>query len=171
MDLWTSSRLGGKASQQVGGQGQRDNNVQADFRKALIDACLPEHPEFPKRKQFWCSVLAGYLSAEDVRAAHIFPYSQDQMAMEAMFGDVDGKVPQLFGIDNGLLLSKQAEENIFDGKIVIVPDVADNPTLAEIDHWQSTRVSQHDVEGSCMVLGSCIDNIVDNKTLMILEHI
>ena len=145
MDLWTSSKSGGKASQQDSAQGQRDKKIQANFRKALIDACLPKHEEFPKRKQFWCPVLGGYLPAEDVRAAHIFPYEQGQIAMEAMFGDGNGKVPQLFGIDNGLLLSKQAGKNISDGKIVIVPDVADNPTLAEIDQWQLIEPKEYKI--------------------------
>ena len=75
-----------------------------------------------------------------MRAVHIFPWAEGQVAHDEIFsGRKVESVEELDEIENGLMLSKYAEERLEDGDIVLVPDVNDNASQKEINAWADSE--------------------------------
>ena len=138
MQLYTTSTKGLAISDNASGMGRRDPNIQSDFRKALIKACNSNPPD-PKDSRLWCPVLNGWVS--DTTAAHIFPYEQGQAAMSNIFGTHN----ELSEIENGLLLSTDAENKIGKGNIVLVPNVSNDSSKQVMDEWSRSNPKQYKI--------------------------
>lgn len=137
MQLYTMSPKGLKVGQATG-MGRRDPRVQSEFRSQLINACNSTHPDEKDQRQ-WCPIVSGFV--EDNRAAHIFPYEQGEVAMESIFGTKN----ELFGIENGLILSAAAEDKISKGLIVLVPDVVDEFSKGAMQDWAISNPKQYKI--------------------------
>ena len=75
----------------------------------------------------WCNILARWLPKDEVKCAHIIPFSWNTKDMAYMFG---GDEPPLTSKRNGLSLQTKIEQAFDDCWITIVPvdSVESNPT-------------------------------------------
>lgn len=145
MQLWTTSTKGLGILGNETGRGKRDVKVQAQFRKNLILACKSKHPDL-KSKELWCPILGNFFPGEEVlRAAHIFPWTNGQTAMDEIFGREFKNVEELNGVQNGLMLSSYAEKRLDDGDFVLVPDIPDSATSEEIDAWSASSPKDYKI--------------------------
>lgn len=146
MELFTAAPTskGGVAAGDVAGQGQRDGGQQSSFRKKIIEfygsAGGVEAPG-----EFWCPIMAEFLPKDQMGAAHIFPYSAGQEAMDNLFGRIKGR-SEMFEPENGLLISKVAEKNISLGFMAIVPNIPDGPTKEEQAEWNDAKIKSYKIE-------------------------
>lgn len=134
MKLFCTSKMGMNITNT--GQGARDPSMQSTFRQELIKTGGAKHPQ--NDDALWCPVTGAWFDADDMQAAHLFPYMHGQEVMDTIFGKQ--KSPELFSPRNGLLVSKPIERYFDSGKFVIVPDLPDRPPLAEVISW---------VQGEC----------------------
>lgn len=109
--------------------GERDKTVQSYFRKALVEACNPIHPQNPN--EMWCPATQRWQNAKMVKAAHIFPSRHGGAIMTSIFGTKD----ELFDVKNGLLLSEDIEECFDHGYLAFVPVVEDIQSDEETMQW------------------------------------
>ncbi|KAL8735548.1 MAG: hypothetical protein Q9166_000716 [cf. Caloplaca sp. 2 TL-2023] len=136
LQVYTTSKLG---LGQNSGSGKRDGRLQSTFRNALCK----ETESRPDRGgvEFRCPIIKKWLNPSSMTAAHLFPYSSGQALMTAIFGsDADN---ELFSPLNGMLISTRAEKLLADGFLLIVPDVPDKPSRAEILEWQNSDPKQY----------------------------
>ncbi len=136
ISIFTTSKRGlGILSTEAGKRGSR---IQSIFRKELIGAYNAKNSEDPRlANALWCPVLGQWLHKDYMTAAHIVAYMHDQETMDAIFGR--NEKPELFSMRNGLLLSTAVERKLDDGFLVIVPNLPDNPTLAQTTLWQQSE--------------------------------
>jgi hypothetical protein len=122
------------------GAGKRDRSLQAKFRNDMMEVYLSKHRE---EDWLWCPILGEYFTPNDMTAGHLFAYMHGQDAMDAIFGPT--KSPELFSPCNGLLINTAVEKYFDSGKVVIVPDLADCPTLNDIKTWVMGEVREYKV--------------------------
>ncbi|KAL8660559.1 MAG: hypothetical protein Q9202_006413 [Teloschistes flavicans] len=121
------------------GQGQRDNKEQSAFRADLIEVYDSEHEECEELR---CPILSAYQHAMICNAAHVFPHSGGQLAMEHMFGRPDGR-EELTSIENGIIMSFQAEKRIANGWMVLIPNLSETATEEELDRWAKAEPKEY----------------------------
>ncbi|XDG09952.1 hypothetical protein ABKA04_009567 [Annulohypoxylon sp. FPYF3050] len=126
------------------GAGKRSKSEQSKFKCNLIEHydAATKHPKKPKIVLFVHDTATGMdLPKSQVTASHLVPHSLRPDMLVAIFGaNVQG---ELDTPHNGLLLSKDVETAMDDGAIVIVPDIADDPTTTQIEEWESAGVKQY----------------------------
>lgn len=145
MQLWTTSSKGLGITGSETGRGKRSRNTQEQFRENLIKVCRSRDPN-PKADELWCPILGHFFPDDDaMRAAHIFPWTEGQVAMDEIFGREVGNVEELSDVRNGLMLSKYAEKRLADGDIVLVPDVSNAASQKEIDAWSASEPKEYKI--------------------------
>lgn len=92
----------------------------------------------------WCPVIGAWFQDIGVSAAHIFPHRLGQTIMTSIFGS-DTENPELMEIQNGLILSKEAENFIDNSKVVIVPDVDDDGSEEAVDKWTRSEPKGYEI--------------------------
>ena len=104
----------------------------------------------PGRTEYYCNVLASWVSAGDMKCAHIVPFSFDVKELSYMFGAEEAA---LRSPRNGLMLHKSIEEAFDNGNVAIVPHGSLQATPTEwrlvilkhdmINHqlWQNPRTN------------------------------
>ena len=122
----------------------RSNERQKQFGKKLIEVMNAKFPEASSAEYlFWCPVIGDWCSK--VEAGHLFPSKSGDELMKAIFGEAEqdlwiGKPEkgkgELFRACNGILWSEQAEYRFSKGLFTIVPDLDENPSLAQSSAWQ-----------------------------------
>ena len=125
------------------GIGGRNNSVQSNFRKALIETYHSTNPDPLRKNEHWCPVTSLYHDATSTCAAHLFAYHHGQDTMDAIFGTT--AEPELFSSYNGILMSKLAEERLEKGYYVIVPDVSVDAPLLEIRTWHKMEPKEYKI--------------------------
>ena len=125
--------------------GERSARLQSRFKKELVKAYDAKYPH-GKSHFFWCPVLADWV--ERIVAAHLFPAKAGYEVMASIFGqpvlDIDPKRPEkgkgeLFRAVNGILWSYAAEERFEKGQFIVVPDMSDMASEAEIQAWHASK--------------------------------
>ncbi|KAI1445269.1 hypothetical protein F5Y02DRAFT_427011 [Annulohypoxylon stygium] len=126
------------------GTRKRSKSEQSKFKCNLIEHydAATKHPKKPKIVLFVHDTATGMdLPKSQLTASHLVPHSLGPDMLVAIFGtNVQG---ELDTPHNGLLLSKDVETAMDDGAIVIVPDIADDPTTTQIEEWESAGVKQY----------------------------
>ena len=125
------------------GMGQRDQTDQEDFRTELIRVSNSMHPR-PATDMYWCPITCTWYNSYGVKAAQIFAYHHGQPMMSAIFGKDANN--ELFSINNGVLMCRDAEERFDQGYFVIVPDVSDNPSQEEIERWNTSNPREYRIK-------------------------
>lgn len=146
MQLWTTSTEGlGITGSEICRE-NRSRSIQKEFRNNLIEACKSKYPR-ADADDLWCPIL-GYFFPDDeaMYAAHVFPWADGQCAMDEIFGREVKDIEELNGIENGLMLSKYAEERIENGDIALVPDVADELSREEITDWSNSNPKEYKIK-------------------------
>ncbi|KAL8661211.1 MAG: hypothetical protein Q9202_005813 [Teloschistes flavicans] len=116
------------------GQGQRDSEKQSEFRDNLIKACDSKNKD-ERADELWCPIIGLDVIPQNCHAAHIFPYaSGGQLAMDEIFGRPDGK-DELMSIENGLIMSCEAEKRLANGWMVLIPDLPETASTEQLDAW------------------------------------
>ena len=72
-------------------------------------------------------------------AAHIFPYGAGQAMMDNFFGRERENKPEMFEIENGMIISTDAEDKISSGQMALVPGVREDASNDEIDDWRESH--------------------------------
>lgn len=116
------------------GQGPRDKSAQSLFRSKLQVVNNSRHPD-KEIQEHWCPITGSWVHRVVIRAAHIFPYSASQTAMDKLFGRDANDREELFEPENGMMMSVDAEQRIANGCIVLVPDVPNDATAMVYDQW------------------------------------
>ena len=150
MELLTSAPIhkGGLGAGGIAGQGPRDTSAQSNFRKKLEFACNSKHPN-DKHDLYWCPITSAWVPAYGIRAAHIFPYSCGQIAMDQLFGRDDENREELFEPENGMMMCVDAEKRIENGWMVLVPDVPDDATTAQLNAWSNAKLKEYKLRVLC----------------------
>ena len=150
MELLTSTptHKGGLRAGGIAGQGPRDTSAQSNFRKKLEIACNSKHTD-DKYNLHWCPITSAWVSAHVIRAAHVFPYSAGQIAMDQMFGRDDDKREELFEPENGMMMCVDAEKRIENGWMVLVPDVPDDATTGQLNTWSNAKIKEYKLRVLC----------------------
>jgi hypothetical protein len=133
--LFTSSTKGLKIKET--GEGKRDDNDQTKFRKDLLLRYNLEKPNTPKKNIIWDVILGDWIQASEATAAHLFAYSHGLDLMEEIFGE--NSQQDMFKACNGLMLYSPIERKMDAGFFIIVPDLEDNPTQAQVQQWNATE--------------------------------
>lgn len=134
MKLFTTSGLGLNIKT---GAGQRDSNVQSNFRSRL----LQDYNSLDNKGNAWCPILGAYIDSDWVTASHLFAYKHGQETMDAIFGQI--RPTELFSSRNGLILSAAIEKHFDAGVLVIVPDLPEKPTTGMLSHWTNQEVREY----------------------------
>ena len=120
---------------------ERDNSVQSNFRRELIESYNVAHPD-SDRGALWCAVTRRWVDVESSTAAHIFAYHNGEDTMDAIFG-TEPAGSELFSPLNGLILSNTAEQRFDKMQFVIVPALSDNATSDQIEDWQNATTKDY----------------------------
>ncbi|MCJ1393769.1 hypothetical protein MMC18_006645 [Xylographa bjoerkii] len=112
----------------------RENRVRSKFRQDLIDYYCAAHP-LEASEEVWCHITGQWINERNVNAAHIFSYKHGTEIMDAIFGRDPGTESELFSPLNGLTMWDVAEEKFDRGLLVIVPNLEEDATTAEIQEW------------------------------------
>ena len=144
MEMLTSipAHKGGIGMGDIVGQGPRDNTVQSSFRSKLQIAYNSRHPA-EEVEEHWCPIIGSWVHEDLIRAAHIFPYSAGQTAMDELFGRDANDREELFEPENGIMMSVDAEKRIANGCIVLVPDVPNDATAMVYDEWTRAKIKSY----------------------------
>lgn len=114
----------------------------------------------------WCNVLACYLRPDQIKCAHIVPYSWDSRALGQMFGTDEDP---LVSPRNGLSLQSKIEEGFDNGWIAIVPvnDVAATPTEWKVVLLNTARGKDAFLHDHSLVSGQLVWrwNDIDQRKL------
>ena len=150
MELLTSTPIhkGGLGAGGIAGQGPRDTSAQSNFRKKLEIACNSKHPS-DEHDLHWCPIKSAWVSAYAIRAAHVFPNSAGQIAMDQMFGRDGDNREELFEPENGMMMCVDAEKRIENGWMVLVPDVPDDATTAQLNTWSNANIKEYKLRVLC----------------------
>ena len=65
--------------------------------------------------------------------------------MQSIFGHSDSGYSELFKAENGILWSKEAEEQFEAVHFVVVPDVPDQPTEQQLDTWEASDPKEYKI--------------------------
>jgi hypothetical protein len=122
------------------GAGKRDRSLQTKFRNDMIKVY---HEKNREEDYIWCPILGQFSTPNDMTAEHLFAYMHGQETMDAIFGPT--KSPELFSPHNGLLINSAIEKYFDSGKLVIVPDLADRPSLSEIKTWVMGDIREYKI--------------------------
>ena len=144
MEMLTSipAHKGGMGMGDTVGQGPRDNTVQSSFRSKLQVVYNSRHPD-EEFDEHWCPITGSWVHEVAIRAAHIFPYSAGQTAMDEIFGRDANDREELFEPENGIMMSVDAEKRIANGCIVLVPDVPNDATAMVYDEWTRAKIKNY----------------------------
>ncbi|KAI1814996.1 hypothetical protein GGS20DRAFT_584928 [Poronia punctata] len=96
----------------------RDPSHQERWRKAVLRAYGAEKPH---GKIIWCPISHQWMSATNVKVAHIVRYNVGEPSAVYLFGAYDGPEGHIWSVRNGIPLSAEYEELLDDGQIAIVP--------------------------------------------------
>lgn len=122
---------------------ERDNSVQSNFRRELIQSYNVAHPD-SDRGALWCAVTKRWVEVEATTAAHIFAYHNGEDTMDAIYGP-EPAGSELFSSLNGLILSTTAEQRFDKGQFVIVPALSDNATADQVEDWQNSTTKDYKI--------------------------
>ncbi len=138
--LFTTSKLGlGILST---GAGKRKSRQQSKFRTELIEAYNARGDGAAGDEEFlWCPVLATWVHQSCATAAHVFGYMNGQESMTAIFGPTNK--PELWSPRNGMIISSTVEEKFESGLYVIVPDLPENASPAEMALWNNSEPKEY----------------------------
>lgn len=144
MEMLTSMPIhkGGLGMGDTVGQGPRDNSAQSSFRSKLQIVYNSRHPDEEIEEQ-WCPITGSWVHENTIRAAHIFPYSAGQTAMDELFGRDANDREELFEAENGMMMSVDAEKRIANGCLVLVPDVPNDATAMVYDEWTKANIKNY----------------------------
>ena len=150
MELMTAlpTDKGGIGVSDTVGQGRRSTALQSDFKAKLQVACksLPEEPGWEVE---FCPIINSWMARDVMRAAHMFPYGAGQTTMDELFGREDEERPEMFEIENGLIMCSHAESRIANGFMALVPDVPDNASNVIVREWRNSAVKQYKIRVIC----------------------
>ena len=93
--------------------------------------------------EHWCPIAGSWVHENLIRAAHIFPYSAGQTAMDGLFGRDAGDREELFEPQSGMMMSSDAEKRIANGCIVLVLDVPNAATAIVYDEWTKAKIKNY----------------------------
>lgn len=139
--LFTTSKLGlGILST---GAGKRGSRRQSRFRKELIETYNSRYPDndVDNSDLLWCPILSSWMDKNGTCAAHIFGYMNGQESMTAIFGATES--PELWSPRNGMLIASSVEARFDSGLFVIVPDLPENASAAEISAWNDSESKEY----------------------------
>ena len=144
MEMLTSmpTHKGGLGMGDTVGQEPRDNSAQSSFRSKLQIAYNSRPPD-EDMVEHWCPIAGSWVHEDVIRAAHIFPYSAGQTAMDELFGRDADEREELFEAQNGMMMSSDAEKRIANGCIVLVPDVPNDATAIVYDEWTKAKIKNY----------------------------
>ena len=117
-----------------GRSGPREKEVQAEFKNQLLEKYGARNMD-PRRNTLWCCVRDEYVDYELIKAAHIFPYKHGQDAMDAIFTRPNPEEPEPVSPLNGLLIHGGIKVLLDRGNMVIVPNVPDLASKAQVQAW------------------------------------
>ena len=150
MELMTASPIkkGGIGVGDTAGQGKRLAALQSEFKAKLQTACksLPEEPGWELE---FCPIVNAWMVDDVMRAAHISPYGAGQNTMDELFGRENEDRPEMFEIENGLIMCSYAESRIANGFMALVPDVPDNAPNEVVQEWRRSVVKQYKIRVIC----------------------
>ncbi|KAL9629744.1 MAG: hypothetical protein Q9204_005100 [Flavoplaca sp. TL-2023a] len=140
VQTFTTSKLGlGIATSGAGG---RDGREQSKFRRDLINQS--QQRQDLSGIEFKCPITKKWLAPTSMNAAHLYPVASGQLNMLAIFGREAEN--EMMSACNGMFISRRAEPLLEDGLLCIVPDVADNPTPAEISAWTNSEPKNYKIK-------------------------
>lgn len=144
MEMLTSMPVhkGGLGMGDTVGQGPRDNSAQSLFRSKLQVVYNSRHPD-EEIEEHWCPIAGSWVHQDVIRAAHIFPYSAGQTAMDELFGRDANDREDLFEPENGMMMSVDAEKRIANGCIILVPDVPNDATAMVYDQCTRAKIKNY----------------------------
>ena len=129
-------------------RGDRPDVLQTQFRNELKELMGTRNTE--SSRHWWCPIQSRWTEA--IVAGHLFPSMSGPEAMTAIFGETkmlkDKSDPtkgtsELYRAVNGILWSQAAETRFSLGYFVVVPDLDDNATPAEVQAWQEMPVKEY----------------------------
>jgi hypothetical protein len=136
--LYTTSLRGLGLSKNTA-ERERCGDQQSRFREQLIQSYSAVNPdEAGGDDELWCHILNKWCYKDTVKAAHIIPYKGGPELMDALFGREPGTESELFSPLNGLLMSVAAEAKFDNHSLVIVPNLEDTATAAQIHDWHES---------------------------------
>ena len=126
---------------------ESDKDMQIKFGNDLIDAMGSRHKDPQRPDEIWCPITRGWYPRSFCTAAHLFPRTAGESTMEAIFGETkdENGNSDLWKPACGMLWSTDAEHRFTKGSFTIVPNVADNPTVAEIEAWDASKVKDYKI--------------------------
>lgn len=122
--------------------GRRDTTVQGNFRKELTIPQKAEHPMFETMTSLWCPIIGDWVHKSMTTAPRIFPWKQGQETMTKIFGQ-EAK-HEMFSINNGLLMSTNAENRMDKDLFVIVP-CANDESEKDVREWHLSHPKKNKI--------------------------
>ncbi|RDW67415.1 uncharacterized protein DSM5745_09281 [Aspergillus mulundensis] len=104
---------------------------QAAFRAELIKVSNAQHPT--DEDTFWCPVVGTWFDKELMHAVQLFPDIYIPDVMDRIFDK--GRHTELYTPKNGLFVSHVIEKAFDAGKIAIMPNLPNNPSMAAFLAW------------------------------------
>ena len=112
----------------------RSSQIQSNMKKQSI-AKYEARKGAEAEGEIWCCITQGYYSQEDVRAAHIVPYTLGPELADYIFGSGSGT--RVDTADNCLLMHEYVERAFDKGLFVLIPlDASEDPIL-----WWKIKVT------------------------------
>ncbi|KAL8837607.1 MAG: hypothetical protein Q9170_002450 [Blastenia crenularia] len=142
MTLFTTSSKGLGIDKSKTGGPDRNGNIQNQFQKELIRVSQSKHPSSDNKSR-WCPILGSYVPKGAMIGAHIFAYFHGSDLMSEIFGADAGK--ELNTPYNGLYIFGEAEKRFDKGQFVIVPDIKDARSLAEVTLWNVSQPKSYKI--------------------------
>lgn len=143
-----ASRIGMNPKLSVG---KRSANLSKQFKQELQEQMGVENEEVPG--WWWCPVRREFCEA--MKVGHLFPSRSGHQSMITIFGPAEldrvidkpksGK-SELFRAVNGIWWSVGAEDRFTRGMFVIVPDLREDATTAEIHAWQKSDPKEYKIK-------------------------
>ena len=141
---------------------KRSSQIQSNMKKQSI-AKYEARKGAEVEGQIWCCITQRYYSQEDVRAAHIVPYSLGPELVDYIFGSGTGT--RMDTADNCLLMHEYVERAFDKGQFVLIPlDASEDPIL----RW---KIKVTDTSAlNTKVLGRRLGNFDDKEVVFLNEN-
>jgi hypothetical protein len=85
-------------------QGRRETFDHSSFREKVVTACNSKHPD-EDVDWHWDFIQTIWVPEAKIRAAHIYPYSEGQTAMNELFGRDEEEKTEWFESENDMMMS------------------------------------------------------------------
>ena len=97
---------------------KRKGHVQNEMRRDAIQAYTPGK-DAPSDDTYWCPIAQTYFPKEDVKAAHLVPYSVSRGLADYLFGEGSGS--RMDKADDCLMIQNHLETSMDSQQSVVIP--------------------------------------------------